>query len=521
MLGDDAGDAVELFRQRAADAQPGFELDERTTPLVRELVDLVDGLPLALELTAARLDVMELSELLRSLRAEESLLLAGEGGGRHASLANTIAWSARMLSPDELELLAQLAGFAGAVPLSAIAGICRLPGRDVREVAAALARKSLVAIRDAAGWRGYRLLEAVKLYARALTRSDDPSAWAARHAAWFADWVDEREPGIHGTGADVVHREFDALRPDLLLATATAIEAGDRSIALRLVGGQAWHWFIRGAMVESVRRIDAALALPGEASALHEARALWGGVMLIYRSGEKVAGEGYAKRGLPIAERAGDPTLLALFLACNGMWLNDHGDPAGDPLLDRAESLDVAPWAVAELRIFRSIALIYQDRRGESLAVLGEAAESAHRSGNRWAEATAMWRSAYLLVLAKRGWDALAQLGAALQIAADDNDVLAVILGVHAAAVAATTIDRPVDAAWLFGAVDRLGVQHGFEREAVNDAAHEAYRTRARQALTPKEWNPAYTAGTRASLLEAADAVRALAAKRRSVTLGS
>lgn len=518
MLESDAADAVELFRQRAVDAHPGFVLDAVTVPLVHRLVELLDGIPLALELTAARLDVMELAELARSLEAEELLLLGGPGSGRHASLNNTIAWSARLLSAQESELLAQLAGFAGAVPLDAVAGVCDLGGSDVREVATSLAQKSLLAVEDGAGSaRRYRLLEAVKLYARNLERRDDTGAWLERHARWFADWVDERESRLHGARSTPVHAEFDSVRPDLLQAMATAVELGDRGVAVRLAGGQAWHWFIRGSMVESKRWIDAALALPGNPDPFFDARAVWGAVMLVYRSGDKFGGEAYALAGLPLAEQSGDPTLQALFRACNGMWSADHGRPDADELMDSAEALlsAVQPWARGEVHIFRSIFLLYRDRRADSLHTLHEAARVAVETGNTWAAGAAAWRVALLLIRLHREAEAVDQLVAVVDTVSGQGDVLALILGVHAAALAATGLDRSVEAARLFGAVDHLGVQYGFEREAVNDEAHEQYRRRARQALTPREWNPAYTEGMRMTLEEALAALRALARRPR------
>lgn len=514
MLGDDAADAVALFAERAADAVPGFELGDDSLPLVRHLSRLLDGLPLALELTAARLDVMDLPELVRSIESEELLTLRGATAGRHGSLQSTIEWSARMLRPAELELLAQLGNFAGSVTLDAIAGICVLPEGDVREVAAVLAQKSLLAVEGGVvRGRRYRLLESVKLYAHTLPTVDDRDRWRERHAAWFADSADALEARVHGAGSARAHEQFEADRSELLAAIAFAVDSGDRATAVRLAGAQAWHWFMRGAMAEGKRWIDRALGLPGEEHPYFDARAIWGAVMIVYRSGDKFGGEVYARRGFPLAERSGDPTLLALFTACNAMWDAEDDIVAGFRRMRRAESLldEVQPWAVSEVLTFRSICHIYAKKPAETMRDLQQALESALAAHNAWAAGSASWRLAHTLIASKRDRDAVDQLVQCFDLLAPQGDVLAVILALHAAAIAVSGVERQRDAARLFGAVDRLGAVYGFPRAAVNDEAHERHRTRTKQSLTASEWNAAYREGTALSLDGAVGLVRLIA----------
>jgi predicted ATPase/DNA-binding SARP family transcriptional activator len=516
MLDDDASDAASLFAARAADAVPGFALDDTILPQVRRLVRMLDGLPLAIELAAARLDVMDLPDLARSLEEGELLTLGGEAAGRHGSLQNTIDWSARLLDADERQLLAQLSGFAGPVSLSAIEGICVTEGSaSVREVATVLAQKSLLTVEGATtSGRRYRLLESVKLYAQTLPRTDDPIEWRDRHAHYLADCVDDLEPDIRGPKSSSVHVDLDTYRPDLQAATGWAIERGERELALRLVGGQAWHWFIRGAVNDGRRTLDAALELPGDASPYFEARAIWGALMIIYRSGDKFAGEAYAARGLPLARRAGDPTQLALFLACNAMWVAGRDAAAGARLMAEAEAVlarGIAPWAESELLTFRSV--IHHEARKPALAMrdLQAAIVSARRAHNDWSAASASWRLAGELINQRRYGDALAELNACLDLLALQSDILAVVLVLHAGAIAVAGLERQVDAARLFGAVDRLGASYGFPRGAVNDDAHERHRTRAKQSLTAAQWNVAYRDGTKLSLDEAIRLLRTLA----------
>ncbi|MDO7882813.1 BTAD domain-containing putative transcriptional regulator [Salinibacterium soli] len=515
MLGDDAPDAIALFAERAADVVPGFALTDASLPLVRRLAKLLDGLPLALELTAARLDVMDLAELVRSIESEELLTLHGPAAGRHGSLQSTIEWSARMLRPAELELLAQLGNFAGSVTLDAIDGICVLPDGDVREVAAVLAQKSLLAVvGGAVRGRRYRLLESVKLYARQLPAQDDRERWRERHAQWFADAADELESRVRGPESAIVHEQFEVDRSELLAALSFSVARGDRATAVRLAGAMSWHWFLRGAVAEGKGWIDSALEMPGPEHPRADARAIWGAVMIVYRSGDKFGGEVYARRGLPLAERSGDPTLTALFTACNAMW-DAEADPAGGlARMRRAEALlgDVEPWAVSEVLTFRSICHIYARKLAETMRDLQAALESALAAHNAWAAGSASWRLAHALIGSHRERDAVEQLVQCFDLLAPQGDVLAVILALHAAAIAVSGIERQRDGARLFGAVDRLGAVYGFPRAAINDDVHEGYRSRTKQALTAAEWNACYREGAALSLDEAVSLVRAVAA---------
>jgi predicted ATPase len=517
MLGEDADDAVALFSERAADAMPGFELNAETLPTVEHLARLLDGLPLALELTAARLDVMDLAELVRSLESEELLTLRGHDGGRHGSLHNTIEWSARLLRPAELELLAQLGNFVGSVSLEAIVGVCVLPDDDVREVTAVLAQKSLLAV-EGGGMRGrrYRLLESVKLYSRQLPSNDDRAAWRVRHSRWFADLVDTLEPRVRGPRGAETHAAFDSERAELLAALSNAIARSDRVVAVRLAGGQAWHWFMRGVIAEGRRWIDSALDLPGEVSPYFDARAYWGAIMIIYRSGDKFAGEAYALAGMPLAARSGSRTLHVLFLACNAMWLCDRDVAAGMKLMTQAESIlatGVEPWAVSEVFRFRSICQISARKPANAMADLQAALGAALAASDGWAAGSSSWSLSHEFIKAHRHRDAIDELVRCLDLLAPQGDVLAVILALHAGAIAVSEAERQRDGARLFGAVDRLGAVYGFPRAAVNDSAHESYRTRAKQALTTAEWNAAYRDGTRLTLDEAGMLLRSVAAR--------
>ncbi|WP_368497567.1 BTAD domain-containing putative transcriptional regulator [Herbiconiux sp. A18JL235] len=572
---DDSGDAVALFAARAADSSPGFEPsgDQRS---IRAVCARLDGLPLALELAAARLDVLDLDELCDAIDAEGLLDRHSPSTARQASLHNTIAWSVELLTPPERMLLRQLARFVGPFTRDAVDAICAtapapapdaatalppahgaapapapdaatalppahgaapVPAPDAatalppahgaapastagagaatppaRELLLGLARKSLVAVDTAAGRRHYRLLESVKLFVQQDDAEPDcPSereAWAERHLAWFASWALRVDGELRGAAAREAHAALDAARPDLHLAFEAALARGDRENALKLVGGQAWHWFRRGLFERARLWIDQALALPGTAHPSTVAKAYFGAVMNIHRSGDEFGGERYAVEGAVAAEASGDPTLRALFAACTGMWRAVAGDVAGhDERMRRALAHLAEPgcaaWAESEVHLFRGIAKGYLDKPAQALEAFGEAHGAARRCGHRWAADAAAARLAHLYIKLRRGKDAVSQVRSAVRGAVCDGDMHAVVTTLHTGAAACALLERHGDGAALLGVVDTVAVRFGYAPRSVEPPYWSSYRERVRQGLPAAVWRREYARGTRLGIGDA------------------
>ncbi|QJU55787.1 BTAD domain-containing putative transcriptional regulator [Herbiconiux sp. KACC 21604] len=526
---DDSGDAVALFAARAADSSPGFEASGDAQRSIRAVCARLDGLPLALELAAARLDVLDLDELRNAIDAEGLLDRHAPSTARHASLHNTIAWSVELLTPAERTLLRQLAWFAGPFTRDAADAICATAERDAggeaaapptappaRELLLGLARKSLVAVDTVAGRRHYRLLESVKLFVQ--QGETEPAcaaereAWAQRHVEWFAAWALRVDGELRGDAARDAHAALDAARPDLHLAFEHALAHGDRENALRLVGGQAWHWFRRGLFERARLWIDQALALPGPAHPSTVAKAYFGAVMNIHRSGDEFGGERYALEGAAAAEASGDPTLRALFAACTGMWRAVAGDVTGhDERMRRAlahlQEPGCAGWAESEVHLFRGIAKGYLDKPAQALEAFGEAHRAARRCGHRWAADAAAQRLAHLYIKLRRGRDAVSQVRSAVRGAVCDGDMHAVVTTLHTGAAACALLERHGDGAALLGVVDTVAVRFGYAPRSVEPPYWSSYRERVRQGLPTAVWRREYARGTRLGI---GDAIRLL-----------
>ena len=233
-------EAVRLFAERARSVAPGFALDVETAPSVARICHRLDGLPLALELAAARVDALTPAVLAGRLDDRFRLLRAGSRAAptRQQTLEATLDWSHELLSGDERTLLRRLAVFAGSFTLDAAEEVCSGNGLEAGEVAVLLAElveKSLVVSEDRGGLRRYRLLETIRSYAASrLAESGERPALAARQAAWllrFVEGLDEQLTGL------------DTEQGNLRVALETLLE-DDPEAALRL-GAAVWPFWLR------------------------------------------------------------------------------------------------------------------------------------------------------------------------------------------------------------------------------------------------------------------------------------
>ena len=260
---DPATDAVSLFAERARGVDPEFDVDDgAVAAAVQEICRRLDGVPLAVELAAARVDTMPAADIAARLDDRFRLLASGRRRSvdRHQTLRATLEWSHQLLDDDEQALLRRLGVFAGGFPTDAVGPVCinADDAFDVENVLASLVRKSLVQFeRDPRPGR-YRLLETVRVFAlEQLADAGEADALGRAHAEWIAGIVDhpiERWYVEGGVDLQAVRREFDNWRD----AVTFALSAPDPHLALRL----AFHTF--GAeILETARWTQAALTMEG------------------------------------------------------------------------------------------------------------------------------------------------------------------------------------------------------------------------------------------------------------------
>jgi predicted ATPase len=265
-------DAVRLFCDRAVAARDGFVLDTDNVDAVVQICERLDGIPLAIELAAARVRMMTPGEIASRLDERFRLLTGGARTAveRHQTLQQAVDWSYDLLAPRERELLNRLGVFAGGFTLDAAESVASGDGIETIDVLDGLGQlvdKSLV-VADAtpAGTR-YRLLETIRTYALERLDDADETDWTRhRHATWCAGFIAEASTGVRGPDEaawlERIDREVDNLRAALTWATG----ADDADLSLSLIGDFGFYYtmtrrlgFLLGPWA------DAALATTGAA----------------------------------------------------------------------------------------------------------------------------------------------------------------------------------------------------------------------------------------------------------------
>ena len=252
----EAEPTVRLFVARARDASPSFALTPENTESVTELCRRLEGLPLALELAAAWVPLLDPPELLARLAHSLDLDLAGRGPDipeRQRTLRAAMDWSYDLLESEERELLGRLSVFAGDFSLEAVESICGGRELDVTGNLASLIDKSLVAAaRESVGTEPrFRMLAAIRAYAeQRLESSGTAEQTRRRHLAWYRELAGRAQPYLCGPGQREWAMRLDPDRADLRTAVATALELGKEEVVVEIVWGVIVFYFVRDAVEE-------------------------------------------------------------------------------------------------------------------------------------------------------------------------------------------------------------------------------------------------------------------------------
>lgn len=261
--------AVRLLVDRGTAARPGFALDAATVGDVLQIVRRLDGLPLAIELAAARMRVLPVREI--AARLDDRFRLLSDGGRvvmpRHRTLRAVVEWSWDLLTPAERLLAERLAVFPAGATAESAAAVCgddELDPRDVPDLLIALVDKSLLqAVDDPVATR-YRMLETLREYGTdRLAERAELAAARLGHARWFARLAQELDPALR-TGEQVLAlRRLDAERENVLAALRLLTETGRGAEAVDLVLALGWYWTLTGNDGDAAHWFRVALDAPG------------------------------------------------------------------------------------------------------------------------------------------------------------------------------------------------------------------------------------------------------------------
>jgi predicted ATPase/DNA-binding CsgD family transcriptional regulator len=271
-------EAVELFTRRAQAVRPEFSLTAANAEAVAEICVRLDGLPLAIELAAARAKLLSPQEIRSRLGQRLALLTGGASDQplRQRTLRATIDWSYELLPPEDRALFRRLAIFIGGCTLEAAQAVAGENDRDILDGIASLVNKSVLQAETASGGETrFRMLETIREYAlECLIESGEIGATERRHAQFCCALAERAEPQLRGPSQEEWLARLDADYDNLRGALAWSAQPGEAEVGLRLASALWRFWQIRGYLTEGRERVELLLALtnpsdrtPGRAGA--------------------------------------------------------------------------------------------------------------------------------------------------------------------------------------------------------------------------------------------------------------
>ena len=304
--------AASLFRDRAAAVMPGFDADPAQ---LRELGRRLEGIPLAIELAAARVKLLTPSQMLERLDAPLAMLTGGarDMPERQRTLEATIAWSHGLLDAPEAELFARLSVFAGGWTLEAAEAVC-----DAElDVLQSLVDKSLVRFVDGR----FAMLETIRAYALARLREvAGGAALHERHMSFYLALAERAEPELTGSEQQLwlgrLADEYENLRAALEWCSATPAHVPE---GLRIGSSLVLFWFVRGPYREGIHWLDPLLEKSAAKGSAVRAGALWGAGLMWTLIGDGARAAALLEESLAAARALGDDSLIARALDVLGL----------------------------------------------------------------------------------------------------------------------------------------------------------------------------------------------------------
>jgi predicted ATPase len=550
-------DASRLFLDRASVALSGFTASAANASAIALICRQLDGIPLAIELAAARVGVLSVEQIAVRLDDRFRLLTAGsrEALPRQQTLRAALDWSYDLLTEQERAVLRRLSVFAGGCSLEAAEAVCSgdgIPPDEVLDLLAKLADKSLLIVDEQGGEARYHLLETVRQYAAGRLGGDASEAECARraHRDWYLALAERAAPLLRGAEQAVWLDWLEREHANLHAALEWSLTApGEAATALRLAATLREFWHMRGHPGEGRRWLEAALAVEGDVPPGVRAAGLDGAGILAHSQGDYAAARAFHEESLGLWRRLNDRRGLAVCLNARGIvamalhdfegaersleeslacWrelgedgrvailLNNLGYMAvqrGD--YERAETLyqesleikrrlhDVTGVAVALNNLGE--AARYRGDYTRATALMGESLSLFRELGS--APRVAQVLHSLAMTAQEQGDDrrAGAHLVEGIGIFRQLDDRLGMIQCLEGLAAVAARTGAPARAARLFGAAEAARERIGSPLPLPDRAAHDRAVKTARAALDPTAFAAAWLVGRSLPLAQAAD----------------
>ncbi len=509
-------EAVRLFSERARSRRPGFRLTEQNGGVVADICRRLDGIPLAIELAAARVGVLSVEQI--SERLDDSLVLLRGGSRtterRHQTLRGTLEWSHGLLSEAEKRLFERLSVFAGGWALEAAEAV-GLGGdigkEDVLELLECLSDKSLVVVMEAGDEDAprYRLLEPVRQYAREkLAEGGEAEAARRRHALWYLALAEEAEKGLIGPHYLVWLKQLETEHDNLRAALSWFLERGETELGLRLAGALGKDfWRMHERLREGLEWLEAALAGGGDASPAR-AKALAYAGWIAWERLDFERSTAFSEEALALSRELGDKEAAAAALYSLGMvtiYDQMRAEEAwslfGECLALRRELKD----EVGVARTLQKLGLISVMRHDfeRAQALYEEATELVQKTGDKVGRVVTLWLGG-LASLGLGDHERVKNLcREGLEVARQIGHTHAVAFTMQVLAASASEEGLPVRSVRLWGAAESVLDALGLGLGPAERHFYGPYFAVARTRLDEGTWEAAWAEGKAMTLEEA------------------
>lgn len=396
--------SVRLLADRAAAVRPGFEVDASTVEAVTRICRALDGMPLAVELAAARLRSLTVPQLAARLDDRFRLLTAGSRTAlpRHRTLRAVVDWSWELLSDAERTLLRRISVFSGGATAEAAVAVANVEGTP--DLLTALVDKSLLVVEETAQPR-YRMLETIRAYARErLDDAGERDRIRLAHADYFARLAETADPHLRRAEQLEWLARLGVEQGNLTAAVRAAIAAGDAATSVRLVVAAGWYWLLAGHKAEGQELITAALEVPGSSDVgLRAAANAFAAVFVTAGVSDDSVADDWARTAIELSEDVADQHPILRFIRPLHELMS-AGRTGAPPSLDSLDVLlaDPDPWVRAQAYQSR-FRLLLNLGHGHAAAEadVDESVRLFRRSGERWGLSLALTNQAELV--ARRG----------------------------------------------------------------------------------------------------------------------
>lgn len=511
-------EAIRLFVERAKFALPTFKLTNRNALALAQVCYHLDGMPLAIELAAARVKVLSAEQIAERMDDRFRLLTRGSRTAlpRHQTLRAAMDWSYDLLTGQERTILCRLSAFAGGWTLEAAEAVCGEQGIcafDVVDLLTRLVDKSLVIAEEQDGDVRYRLLETVRQYGwERLLAAGESADVQMRHRGWYLALAERAEPELHGPNQglwlDRLETDHDNLRA--ALASSLGEQAGTET-GLRLAAALHWFWFLRGYINEGFGWLERGLARPGVAAAPIRAKALIKAGHLAWRLGNIARAIAMHDEGLSLSREVGDKKNLTLALWFSGISEILRGDYRQAATL-YGECLQLARQSGQERYVAAVLAEqgFMEQLEGDyevAARLYEESLNLFRRLGDTWHIAYCFRLLGILAQLQLQYKEAEAFYKESLTLCRSLKEKWVTVECLEGLAGIAARIGRPERAAHLFGAADNVRQAIGLTLNPWEQAHHGREVALVRATLGRAAFSVAFAEGQAMALEEAVESV--------------